>query len=164
MAPLSLADLHEVYDLRIVLEAEAVRLAIPRFNHIAQRRLVRFERQVEQAAPADQDAGLAADRAVHTLIWETGDSHRLLALLDLVWDHAERYRRVAAAGRPQPLTDHRTLVHALNDRDAKRAATTIRDHLTDELMPVEIGFLTISPTVPTPDHLVPFPKRLPPRA
>jgi DNA-binding GntR family transcriptional regulator len=158
---LSLGDLHEVYALRVLLEAEAVRLAVPRHNPIVRRRLDRLERDYERAAEAGLAAALAADRAVHALIWDTGGSERLYGLADLLWDHGGRYRHAAATARPQPLASHRPLLAAMSDGDGERAAAAIRHHLNEELTAVEIGFLTLSPTPPTVGDLVRFPRRIP---
>ena len=157
VAPMTLGDLHEVYALRRLLETDAVRLALPRLNAIVLRRLEKLAQACDHSSESDLNAILAADRAFHHLLWQTGGSVRLLGLAENLWDHGERYRRLATTTRPQPPADHAPLLEALQAHDLDRATTAIHAHLDEERITVELGFLAASPAGPSRDRIVLFP-------
>jgi DNA-binding GntR family transcriptional regulator len=157
VASMTLADLREVYALRRLLEEGAVRLALSRLDAIGLRRLERLSGTADRADQSDLNGFLAADRAFHHLLWQIGGSTRLLELADNLWEHGERYRRLAATGRPQAPADHVQLVETFNAHDPDRAATAIRAHLAEECAAVELGFLAASPAGPSRERIVLFP-------
>jgi DNA-binding GntR family transcriptional regulator len=87
---LDLADLEEVYRLRRALEAEALRLGVPRASEddlAALRDAATACRTAREAA-----SRLAANRRFHELLHGLAGSRPLLRLIGMLWDSTEAYR------------------------------------------------------------------------
>ncbi len=140
---LSLADLLEVYRIREILEAEAVRVAVPLLGAEDLDRLRSFEAEVVEAAAACDVIGMTrANRSFHfTLIGGCG-LPRLVRLIGQLWDATEVYRSVYyddPVNRGQVLAEHRAVVQAAEAGDVRktlRALDTHRTHTVDALRPM----------------------------
>ena len=97
VAPISMHDLVDVYATREMLEVEALRRAWWRIDEAAVEGL-RELREAMVAANRASEARLAYDlhRRVHFAIYEFSGSAWLLHLIDILWNHTERYRRMVA--------------------------------------------------------------------
>jgi DNA-binding GntR family transcriptional regulator len=131
VAPLSIADLHDVYRIRTVLEIEALRQSFPRIKPadiVKARRLnARLVRQFARNGYATYDD----HRAFHFVFYEPSQSRWLMRLIGIVWDHTERYRR---AGAPLVAGDlageeHERIVAAVQASDLEAATRALVDHL-----------------------------------
>jgi DNA-binding GntR family transcriptional regulator len=132
VAELSVEDLTEVYRLRELLEAEAIRVAVPRLDEPT-------VAAVEEAAQAVDAAGRRGDlaamtahnRELHFLVFDAAGMPRLSRLLRQLWDATDVYRSVYFAGkanRARVLHDHADLVDALRARDVRRAVAVQKSH------------------------------------
>jgi DNA-binding GntR family transcriptional regulator len=97
VAPISMDDLVDVYATREMLEVEALKRAWSRIDDEAVAHL-RELREAMVAANRASQAGRAYDlhRRVHFAIYELSGSPWLLHLIDILWNHTERYRRTVA--------------------------------------------------------------------
>jgi DNA-binding GntR family transcriptional regulator len=119
---LDVADLEEVYRLRRTLEAEALRLGVPRASDDDVAALA-------EAAAACRSAGdaasrLAANRRFHELLHGLAGSRPLLRLIGLLWDSTEAYRALyyALPGEAAEADrSHDAIVAAVAARDAELA-------------------------------------------
>lgn len=129
---LSARDMEEVYFIRALLEAEAIRAACVRLSdadldHIDGLRLL-----VEKAlATADVEAIAAANRRFHFAIFEACAMPRLVRLLRTLWDATDAYRGIYF----QDLDAHERIRHehgahlaALRQRNCEAAVDTQRLH------------------------------------
>lgn len=143
VAELSLSDLLEVYRIRELLEAEAVRAALPLMTAADVERLQEAQRDIERAAASTDVFAMAqANRRFHfTLIGACGMS-RLVRITEVLWDTTEVYRSVYFAdrvNRDRVNSEHRALVGAVREGDADRALQVLeahRRHAIDALRPV----------------------------
>jgi DNA-binding GntR family transcriptional regulator len=87
---LDLADLEEVYRLRRTLEAEALRLGVPRASEDDLAALREAAKACRTAAEAA--SRLAANRRFHELLHGLAGSRPLLRLIGMLWDSTEAYR------------------------------------------------------------------------
>ncbi|MEZ5116282.1 MAG: GntR family transcriptional regulator [Candidatus Nanopelagicales bacterium] len=119
VAALSLDDLREVYRLRELLEAEALRSAVPRLTDADVGALAGVLAEVESA---DDLRDLAeANRRFHFALFEASDRPRLVRLLHQLWDATDAYRAVyfaQPAARRRVDREHRALLRAIRARDA----------------------------------------------
>lgn len=131
VAPLSVADLRDVYRIRTVLEIEALRQSFPRIKPAditkARRINARLVRQFAKYGYAPYDD----HRAFHFLFYEPSQSRWLMRMIGIVWDHTERYRR---AGAPLVASDlageeHERIVAAVEAHDLDGATQALVDHL-----------------------------------
>jgi DNA-binding GntR family transcriptional regulator len=132
VAELSVNDLTEVYRLRELLEAEAIRVAVPRLDDAT---LAAIERAARDADAAGRRADLAEmtayNRDFHFLLFDAAGMPRLSRTLRQLWDATDVYRSVYFAGsgnRTRVKHDHAELVAALRARDVRAAIAVQKRH------------------------------------
>jgi DNA-binding GntR family transcriptional regulator len=146
VAPLTMRDVLEVYDLRLLLEPAAARRAAERMDAAELTRLQQLAAGSIDVRTAKGMERFAADnRAIHLGIVTAGGNRRATRLVDRLLDESERARLVAlragaAGGGDRGRAELRDVLAALAERDGDRAgrlmAATIgsfRDELVDSL-------------------------------
>lgn len=126
VAPITLQDVHEIYQLRVILEVEATRLAA---GKVDARRLKELDDAVHGSyAPNDRASRAAyreANRAFHRYIAEASGNRRLAAM---VVSLVEQHERIVHYGLALQDRDHEfhhyhdDLVATLVEGDQERAA------------------------------------------
>ncbi|NUW36689.1 GntR family transcriptional regulator [Nonomuraea sp. SMC257] len=138
---LSLADLREVYLIRELLEAEAVRRAAGRIGDEALRAAERAQAEVEEAAAAgDVLAMAAANRRFHMTIFEASGLPRMVRMIRTLWDSTDAYRSVyygEPANRERVIEEHRAALDLLRRRDAEGAARVLAAHRAHAVTAIE---------------------------
>src|SRR5712691_10162875 len=117
-------DIEEVYDLRILLESHAVRLAVPLMTDEDLRMLEALFAEMTQAESAD--AQLAARERFYTKLYSITGRHRLVSLIS-------RLRQEVARSLRWPTLQHAPEHHeeffeAIRAGDADRAASQLASH------------------------------------
>src|SRR4051794_30978717 len=131
VAPLSLADVEELYAIRIPLEVMALRLSLPRMTPEDIADLEGFMAAMAHFAAADDYARwYVPHQAFHRGLTRRAGA-RFDALLVQLFDHAERYRRMHFGRRfsTQSTTDHRDILDACEAGDADLASALLGRHL-----------------------------------
>jgi DNA-binding GntR family transcriptional regulator len=130
VAPLSPEDLEELCVMRVTLEGEAIRLAVPRMTAEDLARLEGYNAEMAHYAEAkDYRRWVVPHQAFHrALTAPAGD--RFTALLTQLFDHAERYRRMHIGHGPSAWAtkDHRDILDACKARDRERAGCLLAHH------------------------------------
>ncbi|MPZ24956.1 MAG: FCD domain-containing protein [Micromonosporaceae bacterium] len=126
-------EILDIYEVRIVLEAAAARLAAERHTKFD---LIRLERLIRRGEEIDPDPDAMADynREFHRAVWQAARNEALLDVLSRLNLHLVRYpvTTLSYPGRwKQALLEHRQLVDAITDRDASKAAEVARVHFTE---------------------------------
>ncbi len=133
ISKLSHSDLEQLYALRIVNEALAVRLSVPNFDSEDDRKLATL---VGDMARLQGEGNIDGWEAVHQgfhhqLICRAGP--RAAKLIDELAAHAERYRRTFITQAPRAWSDgeaeHAGIAQACFDRNAGLAASLLARHL-----------------------------------
>jgi len=132
VATLDLADLVEVYRLRELLEAEAVRSAVPALDAAALSALGEAV-AAGRAADADDDvaAMVAANRRFHFGLLAAADRPRLLRLIRVLWDATDAYRSVYygdADTRAQVHREHEAILRACVRADTEQVVALLAAH------------------------------------
>ncbi len=126
------AELEEIFDLRALLEAETLRLALPRHNPASLRKLEAIQRELDFATdPADW---LRLDRAFHEALYAPSARPRNLALIAGLRRSVERFyaARLSPESRREGWNDeHQQLIEAVRSNDAKAAITLLHQHLRE---------------------------------
>lgn len=133
VAGISIQDLEGIYSLRIVLESLAVRRAAVRlaqadYEHLSGL-LSEYERAYRQG---DEARGREAHKDLHFGLYERAEHPWLLKLIDLLWDNAERYRRMSVKARgtlEDRMREHQHILDACLRGDPKAAERAIANHL-----------------------------------
>ena len=134
VAPFSLPDLEQIYGMRVILEAAAIRASIPHMTPEAvadlQGHLARMD---HFAAEADYARWEVPHRAFHLALVEHAGA-RFAASLSELSDHGERYRRYYTVNEARfgvrGAREHKAIFDAVKVRDADASARTLVLHLS----------------------------------
>ena len=132
VAPLSVADLEQLYALRVMVEPLAVRLSVPLMSGADLDAIgTALEAMDARAKLRDLDAWERAHRSYHELL-RAHAGERFVRLAGDLSDHTERYRRVYM-GEPRAWTaaaeEHRAVAQACMAREGALAASQLARHL-----------------------------------
>ncbi len=132
-APLSAADLRELFEVRMALEGLAVRLAAPRLTDANLDEARDINRRLQGAVERGDAAGELnrCNRAFHERIYAGCNNGRLLELLKNLWDHSGRYPAPLTGNDPSTwasIQEHDAILDALSARDAALAERLTLDH------------------------------------
>ncbi len=123
VAELSLEDLRELYRLRELLEAEAIRSAVERLDEEMLARIAEALDEVDAAREAEDMAAYAeANRRFHLDLYKAAERPLLLRMIRQLWDASDAYRALFANTEEQRAAaadDHRAILAALRRRDAE---------------------------------------------
>jgi DNA-binding GntR family transcriptional regulator len=132
VAALSMADLREVYRIREILEAEAVRRAAARMDAPSVAALEDIQREVEDAAIAgDVSTMAAANRRLHFALYDASGMARLVRLIRTLWDATDAYRSLYYAEqdhRGHVVREHRAILDALHAGNVDAAVALLDAH------------------------------------
>lgn len=141
VAPMSAADLHEIADLRILLESHALRQSFAAGDTdweaqivAAHHRLHRAEQGMAAGNHATREAWKQFDWEFHQSLMMACGSQALLQVHSLVFDKYLRYQmRVLTYRGAAAATEHRQMLESALDRDAERAVALLRQHIAGGL-------------------------------
>ena len=123
VAELSVADLLEVYRLRALLEAEAIRAAVPGLGDDDVAALADLADAIDTASSrGDLTAVTIANRRFHFAIFDAAGMPRLSRLLRQLWEATDAYRSLyfaEPANRERVAGEHAAMIAALRARDAE---------------------------------------------
>lgn len=126
VASLSLADVIEVYDIRVALEPELMRRAVSTLQPADIKRLVDMSEQMD--ARVDEPAeGRRARRRFYSELYAYADRPRTYRFLLGLRDDVQRYHVMKNTERA--LHDHAELRECIRVKDADRAASVHSQHL-----------------------------------
>jgi DNA-binding GntR family transcriptional regulator len=128
--PISIDDMRSLYEARILIETEAVRKAETLSAEDVED-LTELLEQMHQAAEAENiDTMMLLHRQYHFAIYNRTTSNWLPYIIGILWNHAERYQRLALAFRHDHADkEHRMVLDALAEGDTDRAAEALESHL-----------------------------------
>lgn len=129
---LSVADLQEIYHLRIILEPEAMVLAAR--NRTEEELAAAEAVQARLDKEEDPVAWTELNRDFHQILTQASHSPRMIALLTQLRDTATPYVAVALRGTEEQrfeigIEDHHELLTHLRARAGRKAAAVARRHL-----------------------------------
>ncbi|MGP4689630.1 GntR family transcriptional regulator [Agrobacterium pusense] len=132
VAHLDETELTEIYGIRSILEAEAMRLSCPNLDEA---QISAAEAILRQMDPEDDFAQLGAlNRKFHLALYQQCGSSRLLSLIDIYLTAADRYVRLllsVADYQVQSQSDHQDILEACRRGDAQKASAAAQRHVTD---------------------------------
>ncbi|RON71825.1 GntR family transcriptional regulator [Pseudomonas fluorescens] len=130
VAPLIQGDATETYELRILLEAEAMRQSIPLLTAADHAQAVSFIEELE--AQRDYTEIGRLNRLFHMALYSKAPNQRLLRLVEDGLNEEERFLRfnLEAMGLGKlSQDDHRAMLQAVVERDIELAITLLKQHL-----------------------------------
>ena len=135
--PLSLSELHEIYELRLKLEPGAVADSVTHGDASWLQELDRAYRAFAPVAMADSPAEyLERHAAFHRSLRSSCGSSWLLRITDMLADQSTRFATVtleSRGGQPATSDEHRALHEAARSRNASLAAELTYRHIKTTL-------------------------------
>jgi DNA-binding GntR family transcriptional regulator len=130
---LSVADLAEVYDARMVLEVLAIQGAAGRFTAADERVASEWlDRLVSALRRNDRPDALRAHTEFHFALYRAAGSRWLMRLISPLWESAERYRVAtvgAATGLRTRIAEHERILDGCREHQSEVAAAELWNHL-----------------------------------
>jgi DNA-binding GntR family transcriptional regulator len=147
---LSLSDLLEVYRIREILEAEAIRVGVPQMTIEDVDRLEEAVREVQAAAAvADVVTMTQANRRLHFALIEACGLPRLVRIIRLLWDATEVYRSVYYTephNRELVEAEHHDLVAAAKAGDVARTLQVLDRHRQHAIAALRLVLEAVAPS------------------
>ena len=131
VAPVSLADFLEIYDMRIAAECLAMKSAIPELTNTRIDEAEAIQDQIE-----DAPVGAFGDLNIqfHMTLYRASGRHRLLAHVQALGNAADRYHCMTVAGpeiRRKSDLEHRALLEHCRQRDSDAAVAMVAQHISE---------------------------------
>jgi len=137
--PMSLEDLEDLIQVRLLIEETAVRQTIANGDdqweadvvaalHLLEKKAARVRQWNDEETRAFE----AVHKTFHRILYAGAASARLRNLHSTLFDEATRYRRACITGPADAeklITDHRELARTILSRDVDAAVASIRAHL-----------------------------------
>ena len=130
---LSPERIHEIYQIRILLESFAAQKALDFITDETLSELSSLNKQI-LANNSDIQECTACDRAFHGIICATSKLEYVNSILTGVWDQSNPYRSLyySVPGMVERTYDeHQQILKGLRTKNAKLLESSIRKHLTD---------------------------------
>lgn len=137
---LSRTKFREIFDLRVLMECEAISLAATRCSAQTLRELEYAQYHYEQADKEENPIKLFnANRVFHMLAYRDAGSNMMLTMINQLWDLSSPYYQVLFRQSlvPKPTTGidhHRKIVSALSTNDPEKASYWLKE---DIIKPVD---------------------------
>lgn len=132
VARLSVAELTETYEIRRLLEDEAVRLAVPRLTDDDFGVLDSAMESMERASRVeDVQTMVESNRLFHFTIFAAAGRPRMVDFIRMLWQSTDAYRSIYytdPGSRVRVDAEHRSITEALRARDVDRAVHELRHH------------------------------------
>jgi GntR family carbon starvation induced transcriptional regulator len=137
VAPISESELHDIYDMRQLLEGEALERSVKSGGDQWKQSVHQAYEALEQAAardtgqsPADILAWSSVHRAFHDSLFQACGSEWLLRFVAILSDHSQRYRMLSRRRSSRPTSEeHKAIFDAAMAGDAAKARDALRVHL-----------------------------------
>ncbi len=131
VTPLTLADLHEIYKLRIELESEAVAQSSPFDKADISKLNLLIKKMSQSKTKGKSDVIVQLNQEFHFSIYGHCGSERRLQIIQRLWMHSLRYQRLSLQiGHDAAEDEHNAIVEALAKGDHNLAAKALRAHLS----------------------------------
>jgi DNA-binding GntR family transcriptional regulator len=149
IAPVTLRDVRDIFDLRQLLESEAARLAA---GQVAADELTRLDAACQAryvpGDPNSADSFLASNREFHLLIARRSGNARLASMLEQLMMESERLLHIGLALRDRTdeiSHEHHCLIDALVAGDSVEAARIAAEQVADSFRMVRDAILSSDP-------------------
>jgi DNA-binding GntR family transcriptional regulator len=146
--PLTAEEAKNLLELRLPLETLVVRLAAERSTPEQQRAIRALSEELTPLTETASERDLDAHRRFHAAFWTAAANAPLAATLDLLWDRADRYRRLSlleirgsGAARMEDFEEHFKLRDLVAAGDGDAAAELMHRHVERSLPSLVLNVL-----------------------
>ena len=143
VSELSSEDVHDIYEIRRVLEPLAMRQAVPEISDALLARLRHLHKSMlDEPYSADW---VDRNRVFHMAVYETAASARLAAIIRNLQDASVMYIGASLINDPSLREDankgHAEILEALERRDADAAVKALSEHLRSSVSAFDVAEL-----------------------
>jgi len=130
IAPITLNDIADIYDLRLILESKCVQIAAQRAGeediHILQETL-----GIEgQRHPTGIQGLIIANVQFHIHLARLSGNERIVKVLRSVFEHVQRIDSILYQYEPAtPFSQHAAIIAGIRNRDPKQATEQMQQHI-----------------------------------
>jgi len=96
VATITAKEVHDVYSVRILLETEALRRGMPNLTESDVESMRSIYAQMRALGRRDDERYPELHRQLHFTLYEKCESAWLLHMIETLWSHTERHRRLAS--------------------------------------------------------------------
>ena len=132
VAAISIEEFDEIFDLRAVVESDAMRRAVPLMTKASLAEARSYH--VAFAAATEPEEWTALNRKFHCCLYEAANSPNYLKVINGLLDRLDRYLRAQLSltdGMERATQEHESILAACEAGDAEHAAALTYDHVQD---------------------------------
>lgn len=133
VADVSIKDVLNVLEVRASLEGLAASLAAERITEEEIESLKLSAKEFEEMNKLnDRDGMVEKDTEFHTVLLNASRNNKLISIVEGLSDYVQRFRVIYFTEYSEAkniMEDHKAILDAINERDAKKAKKVAQDHI-----------------------------------
>jgi DNA-binding GntR family transcriptional regulator len=150
VAEIGITDLQQIFEVRILLEEQAARLASQRGTKSHWERMEQLLAVVDPQNPFDPGIGLTLDERFHQILYEAANNrllHDYLTTLYALSRRMWRYLSLSPNDLMTRLAEHRSILSALEDGNTNLAGQLVQAHIRSYQERIQAAFLGVSSSI-----------------
>jgi DNA-binding GntR family transcriptional regulator len=158
VAELSIDEMQDVYRARMLVEENALRLAFPHLTMEILEEARQLSREALRLRIANDMRAHDLHREVHASLYRPANSPWLMRVIELLWDHAFRYRLLATE-RMTPgvhTREHEKIIDFLAQGDLESAVSLLHAHIQKSVDAVTAWLTESAASTETEEEVAPF--------
>lgn len=147
VAEIGIADLQQIFEVRILLEQTAARLAARRGNKTQWERMEQLLSLVDQGSGDDPEIGLTIDEGFHQIMYEAANNRLLQDYLTTLYALSRRLWRFMSVSQIDlysRLEELRPIIVALKEADSDLAGDLVEAHIRSYQEHIQAVFLGVA--------------------
>ncbi len=147
VAEIGIADLQQIFEVRILLEQTAARLAARRGNKTQWERMEQLLSLVDQGSGDDPEFGLTIDESFHQIMYEAANNRLLQDYLTTLYALSRRMWRFMSVSQIDlysRLEELRPIVVALKEGNSDLAGDLVEAHIRSYQEHIQAAFLGVA--------------------
>ena len=147
VAEIGIADLQQIFEVRILLEQTAARLAARRGNKTQWERMEQLLSLVDQGSGDDPEIGLTIDEGFHQIMYEAANNRLLQDYLTTLYALSRRLWRFMSVSQIDlysRLEELRPIVVALKEADSDLSGDLVEAHIRTYQEHIQAAFLGVA--------------------
>jgi DNA-binding GntR family transcriptional regulator len=149
VAEIGIADLQQIFEVRIPLEEQAARLAARRGSKLHWERMEHLLAFVDSNGSEDPEIGLTIDESFHQILYEAANNRLLQDYLTTMYALSRRlwrYLTISPADLLSRLAEHRSILAALEEGNSDLAGDLVEAHIRAYQEHIQAAFLGPAPS------------------
>jgi len=149
VAEIGIADLQQIFEVRILLEEQAARLAAWRGTKFHWERMEQLLAIIDPHTSVDPGFGLTVDESFHHILYEAANNRLLQDYLTALYALSRRlwrYLSLSPNDLLSRLEEHRSILTALEEGNSDLAGDLVEAHIRSYQEHIQAAFLGATPS------------------